>query len=284
MTLPDDFVFSQASLQDYQDCARRFQLRYLLNLAWPAIDAEPIAEYEAHIAQADMLHRLIHQHQIGVPAQRLSEMALAADRELGAGGRLERWWQNYLAYAPAELPAQRYPEIALSAALAGFRVIAQYDLVAVEPGQKAVIVDWKTSLKRPTRQWLLGRLQTRVYRYLLARAGAHLNAGQAISPERVSMIYWFADYPLDPETLAYDSIQYQADAAFLAKLIAEIQGREDEIFPLTQDDRQCRFCVYRSLCGRGAAAGNLAEADEVSAPEAAWEADFAFEQVAEVEF
>ena len=39
--LPDDFHFSQGSLQDYVDCQRRFQLRYLMKLAWPAVDAEP---------------------------------------------------------------------------------------------------------------------------------------------------------------------------------------------------------------------------------------------------
>ena len=43
--LPADFHFSQGSLQDYVDCPRRFQLRYMMKLAWPAVEAEPAVEY-----------------------------------------------------------------------------------------------------------------------------------------------------------------------------------------------------------------------------------------------
>ena len=41
--LPPDFHFSQRSLQDYVDCRRRFQLRYLQHLAWPAVEAKASA-------------------------------------------------------------------------------------------------------------------------------------------------------------------------------------------------------------------------------------------------
>ncbi len=40
MALPSDFQFSQSSLQDYVDCPWRFYLRYIRQLAWPAIVAE----------------------------------------------------------------------------------------------------------------------------------------------------------------------------------------------------------------------------------------------------
>ena len=46
MTLPPTFQFSQNSLQDYVDCPRRFQLRYLLRQPWPAVESEPLSEYE----------------------------------------------------------------------------------------------------------------------------------------------------------------------------------------------------------------------------------------------
>ena len=36
-------TLSQSSLQDYVDCARRFQLRYLDRLSYPAIESEPAA-------------------------------------------------------------------------------------------------------------------------------------------------------------------------------------------------------------------------------------------------
>jgi len=295
MSLPPDLQFSQASLQDYVDCPRRFQLRYLLQLAWPAVEAEPAGEFEAHLAAGEAFHRLIHQHLLGLPTGRLSRMvaASAADDVEGSGeaGRLSAWWENYLRAGPADLPPARHPEITLSAAVSGHRLLAKYDLVAIEPGRRAVIVDWKTSRNRPKRSWLSARLQTRVYRYLLVRAGTHLNAGRPISPEAIAMIYWFANHPDDPETFPYDAVQHRADGEYLAALIAEIAGLPDDGFPLTGDDRRCRFCPYRSLCGRGVEAAPLGldeGAEEVGwvEPEAEAGPDtaFDFEQIAEIAF
>ena len=53
--IPQNFQFSQASLSDYMDCARRFQLRYLLEQDWPAVESEPLLERERF---ADGLARL----------------------------------------------------------------------------------------------------------------------------------------------------------------------------------------------------------------------------------
>ncbi|MCP4541151.1 MAG: PD-(D/E)XK nuclease family protein, partial [Chloroflexi bacterium] len=66
MTLPADFQFSQASLQDYVDCPRRFQLRYVLRVAWPAPEAEPVLENERYLQQGAAFHRLVHQHALGL--------------------------------------------------------------------------------------------------------------------------------------------------------------------------------------------------------------------------
>jgi hypothetical protein len=61
MTLPEGFQFSQASLQDYVDCPRRFQLRYLVNLDWPAVEAEPVLKHERHMERAGLFHQMVHQ-------------------------------------------------------------------------------------------------------------------------------------------------------------------------------------------------------------------------------
>jgi len=283
--LPADFQFSQASLQDYVDCPRRFQLRYLLHLAWPAVETEPVSEHEEHLRQGQAFHQLVHQHLLGVPAKRLTHLAETE------GGPLSQWWENYLRTRPADFPATRHPEITLSAPLAGHRLLAKYDLIAIEPGQQAIIVDWKTSHKRPRQAWLSARLQTRVYRYLLVRAGSDLNAGTPIQPEHVEMLYWFTNYPDDPERLPYDATQYEADAAYLVALVAEIKALGDDDFPLTNDARRCRFCAYRSLCDRGAEAGAWDEADAeglVAGGEEevgdALDLDLDFEQIAEIAF
>ncbi len=293
MTIPTNFQFSQASLQDYVDCPRRFQLRYFLRLAWPALEAEPALENERYLQQGAAFHRLVHQHLLGIPPERLSSTVTGKD--------LSRWWHNYLESGPADLPPSRYPEILLSApagharetGLSIGRLVAKYDLVAVDPsavlragaGRRAVIVDWKTSRKRrPQRKWLAGRLQTRVYPYLLVRAGAHLNAGQSFEPEQVEMVYWFANFPADPERFSYDAAQFRADEVYLSSLIKEINSLGDDDFPLTPQERRCCYCPYRSLCRRGVRAGALDEAEDE--PELGDDFDISldFEQIAEIEY
>jgi len=280
MTLPTDFQFSQGSLQDYVDCPRRFQLRYLLRLAWPAVEVEPALENERHLQQGAAFHRLVHQHILGLSMERLSSMVTDKD--------LSRWWHNYLESAPADPAGLRYPEVALSAPVSGHRLVAKYDLIAVGPGQRSTILDWKTSRKRPRRQWLAKSLQTRVYPYLLVRAGSHLNEGTPFQPEQVEMIYWFANFPEDPESFPYDAAQYDEDSDYLASLIEEIksagQPPGDDDFPLTTQERRCRYCPYRSLCRRGVRAGAFDEAED----EPEWADDFEialdFEQIAEIEY
>ena len=276
MTLPADFQFSQGSLQDYVDCPRRFQLGYILRLAWPAVEAEPVLESERHQLQGQAFHRLVHQHLLGIPSDRLSPMATDED--------LRRWWHHYLEDGPADLPPARYPEIRLTTSVAGHQLMARYDLIAAEAGQRLVIVDWKTSRQRSSRRWLAGRLQTQVYPYLAVRAGSHLNEGQPVRPEQVAMVYWFAEFPADPERFPYDAAQYQADEARLTTLIEEIKTRDDEVFPLTTDERQCRYCRYRSLCERGVAAGPIEGAEAVSEWGDDFDVSIDFEQIAEIEY
>ena len=66
MTLPSYFQFNQGSLQDYVDCPRRFQLKYIEQLAWPALDAEPALESENNFQQGAAFHRLVQQYLLGV--------------------------------------------------------------------------------------------------------------------------------------------------------------------------------------------------------------------------
>lgn len=284
MSLSSDFRFSQGSLQDYVECARRFQLRHVRRLRWPAVDVSPALESEQHLRLGAAFHRLIHQHLLGFPGRRLSSTVTEP--------QLRRWWRNYLEAGPRDVPGDRHPEIALSAPVAGFQLVAQYDLVAIEEGKNAVIVDWKTNRVRPSRARLLNRLQTRVYPYLLVRAGAELNGGEAIRPVQLRMLYWFASFPAVPERYDYDEQQYRADHDFLTALVTEVEQKleasGDRLLPRTRDERHCRYCGYRSLCRRGVEAGLLDEAGDELAVESArdldFELEFDFEQVAEADW
>ena len=284
MSLPAQFKFSQASLQDYHDCRRRFELRYLERLPWPAIETEPVLENERYLQKGAAFHHLVHQHQIGLPANALS--AQIKDEELSD------WWQRYLdsrtgvTAMPGGSPVRSYPEQLLAAPLAGHILLAKFDLLLVQPGEHLRIVDWKTSRYRPKRSWLADRQQTRVYRFLAAAAAQHLNGGQPPNPDAVEMVYWFTQTPLQPEIFTYSQEQYQADRESLSRKIAEIAASQPGSFPLTTDEKRCRFCVYRSLCDRGVSAGGLDELPGLLEDQSdlALDASLDFDQIAEIEF
>ncbi|CAG0936033.1 hypothetical protein TFLX_04894 [Thermoflexales bacterium] len=250
MTLPLHFRFSQASLADYVDCQRRFQLRYLLEQAWPAVESEPLLERERLAELGRRFHRLIQQHVEGLSVEILT--ASIGEPELA------RWWQSYLDSLDRtlrDLPAQRRAEVAISIPLKSYRLTAHFDLIARDD-DRAVIVDWKTEHRQPAREQLRQRLQTRVYRYVLTVA-------QQRPPGTVSMIYWFAQYPDLLVALPYDAAQHADDHQFLSELITEIEQRatQEGEWAKTPDERKCAYCVYRSLCDRGVYAGT-SEPDE----------------------
>jgi CRISPR/Cas system-associated exonuclease Cas4 (RecB family) len=264
-------TLSQSSLQDYTDCPRRFQLRYIEQLNYPAIESEPTLENEKHQQEGEYFHRLVQQHLIGIPAEQVGKLANTEN--------LSRWWGNYL---HARLPINdyaKYAEITLSAPLGPFRLVAKYDLVAVKDG-RALIVDWKTYRKRPKNEWIVPRWQTRVYRALLTVAGSHLNGGQPFGPEQVEMIYWFADFPSEPANFPYTAAQFQRDWDALVKVAEEIAAGAS--FPQTEERQKCNYCPYRGYCDRGVRAGDIADAEvEMEAEELF---DVNFEQIGEIAF
>jgi predicted RecB family nuclease len=159
--------------------------------------------------------------------------------------------------------------------------VAKFDLIAVQPGQGIVIVDWKTAGKPPSKPALARRLQTVVYRYLVVEAGANLNAGRPPEPEQVEMIYWFAQRNGQTVRFTYDRAQHDSAQAYLLRLTSEIAAHTEPVWPLTADDNRCRFCNYRSLCERGARAGFF---DDLEDDFESLEEAIDLEQIAEVEF
>lgn len=278
-------TLSQSSLQDYVDCARRFQLRYLERLSYPAIESEPALENEKHQQEGEYFHRLVQQYLIGIPGEQISKLANTAN--------LQRWWENFMTdkdlrvLTPLRSASEAlrkdlgglYPEAILSAPLGRYRLLAKYDLLAIENG-KAAIYDWKTYRKRPRNEWLSSRMQTRVYRALLVRAGAHLNRSQPFRPEQIEMVYWFAEYPNDPARFTYTSAQFKRDWDLLTKLSDEIASASS--YPLTDDRAKCLYCPYRSYCDRGVRAGDVEQAEAESEAEELF--DVNFEQIGEIAF
>ena len=267
-------TLSQSSLQDYLDCARRFQLRYLEKLSYPAVESEPALENEKHQQEGEYFHRLVQQSLIGIPSEQISKLANTAN--------LQRWWENFL--HAKDLTGLKdlsglYAETTLSAPLGNFRLVAKYDLISVHDGRVS-IYDWKTYRKRSRNEWLKARMQTRVYPALLVRAGMHLNNGKPFEPEQIEMVYWFTDFPEEPARFPYTSAQYKRDWDMLLKLADEIQSVSS--YPLTDDLQKCVFCNYRSYCERGAQAGDVNQAEAEMEAEELF--DVNFEQIGEIAF
>jgi CRISPR/Cas system-associated exonuclease Cas4 (RecB family) len=275
----DSFLLSQSSLQDYLECPRRFQLRYLQNLQWPAVEVEPLLERERHMQLGDRFHQMAHQYLNGVPGE-----VIAASID---DSQLAQWWEYFADTGLQGIPERRYSEVSLVTSVNGFRLVAKYDLVAIADDGSIVIVDWKTNTNRPKRNTLERRMQTKVYPYVMARSGADLNNGRAVDTAKIEMIYWFANTGQGIERFAYSDALHATIGSELRALIREIE--ESQNFTLTEDHGKCLFCTYRSLCRRGEKAGDLmallnSEEDPPGSGDGFDLDDFDFDQIAEVEF
>ena len=274
------FTFSQASLQAYSDCPRRFQLRYLQRLAWPAPEAQPAKEYEEHLQRGRAFHRLIQQYFLGIQPGRLSQSATADPL-------LAEWWRNFQVENPVPDDYAKYTEASLAIPVGEHRLVARYDTLAVGNGE-LIIFDWKTNKNLPKRDWLMDRFQTRVYSYVLTRAGDQLTQGKEIQPDQVEIVYWFSNFPATPMRFTYSQEQFETDGDFLSSLVEQITGLGEDDFTRTEDLHHCRYCSFRSLCDRGIEAGNLDDLETVydldEGPMEVQEIEIDIDQIAEIEF
>jgi len=269
--MPQIKTISQSSLQDYADCPRRFELRYIQRLNYPAVQAEPALENEKHQQEGEYFHRLAQQYFVGVPMEVLARQANTEN--------LRRWLQNFSSSTKiAALKKQNVrAEAALSAPLGKFRLVAKYDLLAADK-DKIFIYDWKTYRKRPADIFMKDRWQTRVYCALLLRAGASFYGGQNIQPEQVEMVYWYANFPGEAAHFVYSAAQFKRDWDNLIALAEELDSATT--FPMTDDIKTCGYCPYRSYCNRGVRAESAEDAELETAAEESF--DLNFEEIAEI--
>lgn len=286
MPMPKGFLFTQGKLQDYLDCQRRFELKYLLEQSWPAVEVEPAETYEASTLLGQRFHQMVHQYLLGIPAELITETI--QDEE-----ELKLWWKAFLDHIDVngELNFilhqnnRNYPEISLSATILNRPIIAKYDLISVAKDNQITIVDWKTSANRPNKIWLSKRMQTRIYPYLLIKTGTFLTHGISINPDDVTIIFWFANHPDSPEMIYYSREEHISNEQYLEELIAKISKQHEGEYPLTSNKKHCLFCIYRSLCERGNQAGSLDEYFISSEPEdEILELGLDLDQIAEIQF
>jgi hypothetical protein len=254
MLLPDNFTFSQNNLQDYIDCRRRFLLRHIQKLEWPAIESEPVLEQEQLMLLGQQFHLMVQQKLSGIPEEILSQSTQSPE--------LLAWWFEFVKLAPDALPGQKYCEAFYSIPIGAYRLVAKYDLLVIQEDGKATLYDWKTSHHAPKRSTMQQRMQTRVYPYLLAKLAASGSQFVHLDVEQLKMVYWYPDPTIQPIEFQYSSQQFEKDETFLNQLVAEIASLPEEAFAKTLDtEHKCKFCRYRTLCETGVIPGTFTDAD-----------------------
>jgi hypothetical protein len=237
------FRFSHTSLKIFDRCRRRFFLRYLRRLEWPPAPT-PADPGDELAGKGELFHRWVEQDGLGLDVEGMV-------RECG-DPLLQAWWRNYRAWPLSRLPSGRFfAEVQLEVPLAGHRLLARFDRVALDADGRVAIVDWKTGRLLPSPDEHARSWQTLVYRYVLVEAGHLLNQGQPISPEQVSLVYWHARYPDRSCSLPYSRQEHQAAGRLLTETalrIGALAGQDQ--FPQTDNLHECGRCPFSSYCRR----------------------------------
>lgn len=243
--VPAGFIFSQANLSLFEDCPRRFFLRYLRKMPWPSDLSAAEEERENALARGQRFHYLVQQDVLGLAAE--SEVEASEDPVLA------RWWSNFKLFKHEAPANELFTELELCVPFGEFMVVAKFDRLVVTVNDEFVIYDWKTGFREPKLQQFKTSWQTAIYPYVLVEGGEVINGEQAIAPDRVSITYWYAQYPQTVHRFPHDEEQHAATQVRLARAIEEILGRTgEEEFELTSEISRCSGCEFRSYCGRQA--------------------------------
>ncbi|MCP4424745.1 MAG: PD-(D/E)XK nuclease family protein [Chloroflexi bacterium] len=233
--MTETLTLSRYRLATFLACQRRFQLRYLRRLSWPAA---PLDErLETIRTRGEAFHRLLERHFLGLP---ISPETIA-DVEV-------RRWFSLFQNSGLQLPAgERFPESRLTIPVNEHFLNGRFDLL-IRHDNVAHIFDWKTGRPQTVanlrRDW-----QTRLYLAMLAESGQAL--GQQLDPDQIAITYWYVNDPAAPRTIQYNQTWHKQNWTDIQEIVAQIDAQlaQDE-WPLTDDLALCRPCAYRSYCDR----------------------------------
>jgi hypothetical protein len=236
--------FNQSCLQDFVECPRRFELGTLHDSPWPSAHSAPLSKYESLTEIGNHFHQLCQQFFIGIDAALISSSISDPD--------LLHLWQSFLPYGQAFLNYPIFFEQILRTPYENHFLLAKFDLIVQLTDDEFLIIDWKTSHKKPSKTMLSSRVQTFLYPFIFQQAGGDLFAKDVILPPSITMQYF---YPLseEPEEIfPYSQAKHLEVSGQIAGLIAEINNfiASRDPFPLTEDPGKCVYCRYRSLCER----------------------------------
>ncbi|MEM8716395.1 MAG: PD-(D/E)XK nuclease family protein [Cyanobacteria bacterium P01_A01_bin.3] len=183
------------------------------------LEPPTVARNSAAIERGKQFHQLLHQQSLGLPIAPLVD----GDPDL------KRYFQAFQTCPPPLLEGNRLAEYALALPWGDFQLYGIVDLLVetgevVEADNRAQIVDWKTYWRSRSFEELVDDWQTRLYLFLLTEARGYF-------PERVSILYWFAEDPQHCIEISYSSEAHRNTRTDLAKLLDALAGWLQSGFP-----------------------------------------------------
>ncbi|MEM9804104.1 MAG: PD-(D/E)XK nuclease family protein [Cyanobacteria bacterium P01_D01_bin.56] len=240
MTLPV-LSLSQTHLALLETCPRRFQYIFDQSLTVPSnSDGKDAALW------GNQFHLMMHQQALGLPI----EVLAAENADMAAKVNALRRHAPHLFQAGSG-ETFRQSEHQRTLALNGYVFTVVYDLLVLT-ANTGLIVDWKTYLKPPKRQYLANDWQTRLYLYVLAETSE-------LAPEQLTMSYWFVrhqdeqgkDLPPSDYRFAYSLQQHDRTRQELLRLTETLSLlRQASMFPKTDYRDRCLYCPFQIRCQR----------------------------------
>jgi hypothetical protein len=248
MPLADNFIFSSNNLQDYLDCPRRFELKYLLKQNWPAVTSQPVLEMENRITLGNRFHLLAHQFLSGIAGDFLKNTI--DDPELGF------WFDNFQEYIKHFLKFQYFSEFSVIMPFVGFRLMAVFDFISLKDTNKIRIGDWKTTSRLPKKEFYLQTVQSTLYPFLAYESRINIfPQTSTLEYQDLSMEYWFPGFPENTITWEHSASIHANSRELLSSLISEISQKESGDFEKTPLINAA-LSVNTALYARGIQAGS----------------------------
>jgi len=247
--LTENFVFSQSSLQTFAYCRRRFYLRFIDHLVWPAQISS--SQHQVDKQSGTRFHQLVHQYFLGFDKDSLLKLA-----SMDSDPRLQQWLSVFFQSGFSNLEGDLFPESSFTIRLDNHILTAKVDLLQIDKIDTIKIYDWKTSKKLPSAEMLVRQFQSMVYPVVIAERLHRID-----NPD-ITMVYWEANFPDHPVEIRFrkeDILQTKTD---LKSKMDEICSLKSNEFYMTEDLRKCAWCEYRSYCDRGISAAKDSLAEE----------------------
>ena len=206
------------------------------------------------MALGSIFHQMIAQH-VRFPT--------GSEHQLMPSEPIARWWQNFTDHGPSLTGGQVIVEKTIRFQLSdNLQLLGRVDCLQLTENRLA-IYDWKTGKPRRPAE-LKHDWQTRLYLALIYAARHELQADR-LTPDQISMIYWYAQAPQKSVEITYDAAWHAENWAEIEALAARIEtdlNRGSDPWTLTDEHQRCLHCPFHAICGRVGGEGRGLDLEE----------------------